>query len=116
MRKTEGTMEYIRIDKESPKGTAALSSDVFKNIVQIEVSRNEDVIPAKKENDYVTSKLADQQLTLNLLLKLRLGCNVAEVCGNLQDKIHEDILWMTGVDCKDINLDIVGFVTDKNEK
>ena len=105
--------EYFMLAKDADN-KAGLSADVFKNIAQTAVERNADVTAAKKESEFVSCKFVEGEVILNLAIKLRLGCNVVNVCNALQAKIYEDIWAMTGLACKNIHLDIVGFTT--NEK
>ena len=46
---------------------------------------------------------------------MKLGSNVVEECEKMQQKIHDDILEMTDVECKDIRLDVVGFIFDEKK-
>ena len=43
----------------------------------------------------------------------RNGVDVVKVCSKLQSTVHEAIEGMTGIDCKNINIDIQGFKTEK---
>ena len=107
-------MENININLDSNIGSAVLSDDVFKNIAQIVTDKTAEVFPAKKESDYISCKIDDNKnVNLTLCLKLKQGSDVVMVCSQLQHKIHESILEMTGFDCSDINLDIQGFVSEK---
>ena len=107
-------MESVNINLESTMGSAILGADVFKNIAQIVSGKIEGVYPAKKESDFVVCKIKDaENIKLTLYIRLRQGIDVAKTCSDLQRKVHEDILDMTGIDSKDINLDIQGFVSEK---
>lgn len=106
-------METIKINLESKNGPVILSSDVFKNIAQIASDKIEGVYPSKKENDFVVCKVVEEAIKLTLYIKLKQGIDVAKTCSQLQRKIHEDILDMTGIDCNEIDLDIQGFVSEK---
>jgi len=107
-------MEYINIDNKENRGDVALSTQVLKDIAAIALARCEDAYPAKKESDSIVCKYVKDELSLALNLKLKYGCAVTDVCSKLQEKIHDDILQMTGIDDYKITLDIVGFVSEKN--
>lgn len=106
-------MESLNINLDSKMGQVILNSDVFKNIAQIASTKIEGIFPSKKENDFISCKISEDNVKLTLFIKLKQGIDVAKVCSQLQRKIHEDILDMTGIDCTDINLDIQGFVSEK---
>lgn len=106
-------MEAKNINIEAKNGKVILSSDVFKNIAQIASNKVSGIFPAKKEDDFVSCKLNNDNVKLTIFIKLKQGSDVSKVCSQLQNKIHEDILDMTGIDCNEINLDIQGFTSDK---
>lgn len=102
--------DYIYISSDNDK--AALRGDVFNNIAQIIINNLEDVFLAKKTTEAITCKINNDSIDLNLIIKLRLGCNVNSVCSLLQKKVYDDIYVMTGLKCQNIHLDIVGFVAE----
>ena len=109
-------MEYISIEnKDLVNGKASFSTDVFADIAAVALKKTKGVIPAKK--DAVTIGYKDKQLSITVAVKMLLGADVVKVCETLQNRIHDNFMEMTGVDCQDISLDVLGFYTkDKSEK
>jgi|GEM_PF-3524889 len=108
-------MEYLHINTENSGGEILLGLNVVEAIVRKVVNETADVYPAKKDNEYVTCKVMGDNLSISIALRLRLGCNLNKVFGHLQNQIHDDLLAMTGVDCRDIMLDVVAFVSEKEK-
>ena len=50
---------------------------------------------------------------LKMSVRIKNGVDVVKVCSKLQSTVHEAIEGMTGIDCKNINIDIQGFKTEK---
>ena len=72
----------------------------------------DEVYPYKKENNCVCS-FKDDELRVTVLIKVKQGCDVVKKCNLLQSKIKEAIAGMTGIECKSVDIDIQGFVTEK---
>ena len=105
-------MVNYNINHETQLGSIHLSDDVFKDIAKLAMSKIPGVYPGKKEADSVACKTLDNDIKLTLYIKLGQGKDVTGTCTKLQRKVHEDIVDMTGIDCKVINLDIVGFISE----
>ncbi|MDO4198010.1 MAG: Asp23/Gls24 family envelope stress response protein [Erysipelotrichaceae bacterium] len=96
---------------ENEKGNYTISPKVFKDIAQISLDNNPDVCPGKKD-DYIGIKFDDNDnLTVNVSLRLKQGCDVIKTCSRLQDNIKDNLNLMAGVECANINIDIQGFTS-----
>ena len=45
-----------------------------------------------------------------------MGVDIVKLCSKVQDEVKENILIMTGVECKKINIDIQGFEKEPSKK
>ena len=94
---------------ENKYGSYILSPKVFKDIAEIAINDVKNIAPAKKE-DFVVCKVGKNKIELTISVRIKQGVDVVETCGKLQETINENLLLMTGVECEDINIDIVGFI------
>ena len=91
-------------------GTYTISEKAFKDIAAIACSNVKDVYPVKKDNEYVECKLnksGDPVFTLSVRVKQ--GVDIVSLCKKIQSEVNETVLLMTGIDCKNIDIDIQGF-------
>jgi len=96
-------------------GSYVIEAKAFKDIAQIACKNVKNVYPAKEE--FVTCKYSKKTgLEFVVSIKIKPGIDVVETCKEVQDVINENVLLMTGVDCENINIDIVGFVKEENKK
>ena len=98
--------------KKNDIGTYVISEKAFKDIAAIACSNIKNVYPTKKDNDFVDCKLSkSKEPTIKVSVRVKQGVDIVKVCNKIQDEIMENILLMTGIECKKINIDVQGFVT-----
>ena len=98
--------------KKNDIGTYVISEKAFKDIAAIACSNIKNVYPTKKDNDFVDCKLSKaKEPTIKVSVRVKQGVDIVKVCNKIQDEIMENILLMTGIECKKINIDVQGFVT-----
>lgn len=99
---------------KSEIGDYRIETNAFKDIAKIAAQKAKNVGVAKK-GEYVACKIAKNgDMTMTVSIRVRQGCDVVKTCSDLQDTIFENILMMTGVECKNINIDIQGFYQKTN--
>lgn len=106
-------VEYLKINSDEELGQAKMSLDSFKDIATASVIKIKGVVVPKKASDIVDVKIKDDEVVLSLSLKLMQGIDIAKTCSDIQNSIFTAILEMTNVKCKAINIDITGFVLEK---
>ena len=96
-------------------GTYKIQNNAFKDIAAIAANKIKNIYPVgKKDNDFVACKIDKNNImTITLSLRVKQGIDVVKLCNEIQDSVHDNILLMTGVDCQNINIDILGFEKDK---
>lgn len=101
----------------SEKGKYIIQNKAFKDIAQAACLKVKNVLPAKKENDFVDVSVdKDNVMTINIAIRIKQGVDLNKTCMNLQEEINDNILLMSGVDCKNINIDIQGFIPENKKK
>ena len=100
--------------KNNEIGTLTISEKAFADIAAIACSNVKNIYPTKKDSDYVEVKLnKDNKPTFKISIRVKQGIDIVKTCNKLQDEIRENVLLMTGVDCKKIDIDIQGFEGNK---
>lgn len=98
--------------KNKGLGNYVISEKAFKEIATIACTNIKNVFPYKKDKDIAECKLnKNKELTVNLSIRVKKGIDIVKLCTKIQDEVKENILLMTGVDCKKVNIDIKGFET-----
>lgn len=100
---------------KNENGSYVIEVKAFKDIAQIACKSVKNVTGAK--DDFVSCKYNKKTgLQLMVTVKIKQGVDVVETCKEIQDSINENILLMTGVNCENINIDIVGFIKEEAKK
>ncbi len=93
-------------------GSIEVSNKAINDIANICVENTKGIYPNKKEGTSVCS-FKDDELKVNVSIKVLQGIDVVKTCNNLQSKIKMAIGEMTGLEAKSIDIDIQGFVSEK---
>lgn len=95
-------------------GTYIISEKAFKDIAAIACSSVKHVYPTKKDNDFVECKISKAgEPVFTISIRVKQGVDIVKLCNRLQDEIKEAVLLMSGIECKQIDIDIQGFETAK---
>ena len=91
-------------------GNCIVSEKAFSDIASIACSNIKNVYPYRKDRDFVECKFnKNNELTVDLSVRVKKGIDIVKLCTKIQDEVKENILLMTGVECKKVNIDIKGF-------
>ena len=107
-------IEYIRLQGDSDNGLAMMSLDSIRDIVYFAVSKVKGIVLPKKPLDLVDLKVKEDKLSVNLNVKLLQNLDIAKTCETIQENVYRTVLEMTNIKCEDINIDICGFISDKD--
>lgn len=105
--------EYIALrTSEYLPGELALSTIVIEQITKIAVSEVENVELVERTTlrTPILCKVVDNNLILQINLKIKYNSNINDVCLNVQNRVNKALLQMTALRCKDIDIKIVGFI------
>ena len=105
--------EYIGFKNlEHLPGHFAISTSVIESIASIAVKEIENVelIDKTTLKNPVVVKVVENDLYLQISLRIRYSSNINDVCLNVQNKISQALLQMTAIRCKEIDIKIVGFI------
>lgn len=91
-------------------GSIEISQKAYEDMVMIAIKGVKGVAPSKKDTNKIECTFKNDELKLHIEVKMKSGIDVVKTSNKLQNKIHEIILEMTGIDCKNIDVEVVGFV------
>ncbi len=94
-------------------GNINVSKNALNDIANLACLKVEGVYPVKKDSNVATCVYKDDELKVSLSIKVKQGVDVMKVSNKVQSKVFEAIGEMTGLDCKTVDVEIEGFVTDK---
>lgn len=96
--------------KDKDIGIYEIAPKAFEDIASLACEGVKNVYPVKKDKNYAEAKIGkNDELSILLTVKVKQGVDIVKLCNKLQDEVAENILLMTGVECKKINIDIQGF-------
>ncbi len=103
--------EYILLKEKSDSGIIALNKSVFESIVEISKDEVEGLskIPHTRFSRPVSIKIVNNKLHISVDVNLKYGASVGVVSKNLQTKIYDNILQMTGLKPSDISINVISF-------
>ena len=103
--------DYVLIEKNEENGMIAINKSVFESIANISIDDIENVVAIKQGrfNKPVTVKIEKGQLYVSVDVKVKYGANVNATAELLQNKIYENILFMTGFKASDVAVNVEGF-------
>lgn len=103
--------DYIVVDKKSDQGMIAVNKSVFESIAEISISDIDNALPVKSTrfNNPVSIKIDHGSLMITVDIRVKYGANVNATAELLQNKIYENILFMTGFKADDITVNVEGF-------
>ncbi|MDR1795045.1 MAG: Asp23/Gls24 family envelope stress response protein [Erysipelotrichaceae bacterium] len=105
--------EYIAIkDEKDEMGIVAITRQVFESIAGLSVSE-ESIFELPESTPFyhpVSCKVNHKEFSVSLDVKIRFGSNVVSECSKLQEKIHSAIAQMTDLNCRNIDIRVIGFL------
>lgn len=90
-------------------GSVEISKNAFDDMANIAASKIKG-ITAYKKSGISDCSFKDGDLIVDLNIKIKSGTDINKTSTKLQSKVHEIIEEMTGIDCKKINVNILGFI------
>ena len=103
--------DYVILNDNSENGLIAINKSVIQAIVEISVDDLENTVRVTETrfNHPLAVKIEKNKLFVETDIKVKYGANVAATCELLQNKIYENILFMTGFKASDVTVNVIGF-------
>ncbi len=103
--------DYVMLKGETANGVIAINKSVFQSIAEISIDDVENAIRLKEAafSKPVSVKIEDNKLNVAADIKVKYGASVAATCELVQNKIYENILFMTGFKANNVAINVTGF-------
>ena len=103
--------DYVVLNDNSENGLIAINKSVFQSIVEISIDDLENTVRVSESrfSHPLLVKIEKNKLFVETDIKVKYGANVAATCELLQNKIYENILFMTGFKTSDVTVNVIGF-------
>lgn len=103
--------DYIVLDKKNENGLIAINKSVFESIAEISISDIDNALPIKgtRFNKPVNIRIDNGVLSITADIRVKYGANVNATAELLQNKIYENILFMTGFKADNVTVNVDGF-------
>lgn len=95
-------------------GKFIIEPKAIKDIVEIVCEQIENIKKAKKDDFAQISIDKQNNININIAIKVKQGIDLLKTCNLLQSTIKEHIYLMTSLECNNINIDIQGFILDND--
>ena len=107
--------DYVVLNEKQDNGIIAINKSVFRSIAEISIDDIENAvkIPETRFASPISVKIAENKLHISADIKVKFGANVAATCELVQNKIYENILFMTGFKASDVTINVIGFDIEK---
>ncbi len=103
--------EYVVLNEKVELGRIAINKSVIQSISEISIAdiENASLAPVTRFSKPVTIRIEDNKLTVEADIEVKYGANASVTSELVQNKIYENILFMTGFKANDISINVVGF-------
>ena len=103
--------DYIVLDDQNENGMIAINKSVFKAIAEISIDEIEEEfqVPNSRFTKPLNIKIENNRLNIEADVKLKYGANVEQTCELVQNRIYENILFMTGFKANNVTVNVSGF-------
>jgi uncharacterized alkaline shock family protein YloU len=100
--------DFIKLTHPEQLGFTSIKKEVFNSIAFIACQEEKHAVCEK--NSSVSSKINDNQLIVKIDVKIQYGQNVSDVSTSIQSKVTQSIEQMTGLLCRNVDVNVIGFV------
>ena len=102
--------DYVKLNDDG-NGLIAMNKSVFESIASISIDEIENAVKLTETrfSSPLTVKIEKNKLYVTTDIKVRYGANVNATCELVQNKIYENILYMTGFKVSEVTVNVKGF-------
>lgn len=103
--------DYVKLDNDQEYGMIAINKSVFESIAEISIDEIENAVKLKNSrfSHPISVRIDKGQLNITAEIKVRYGASVNATAELLQNKIYENIMFMTGYKAADVTVNVEGF-------
>lgn len=106
--------DYIVVNEQNDLGLIAINKNVFKSICEISIADIENAVALEESrfNKPVKIRIEKNQLYVDLMINIKYGANVNATCELVQQKVYENIVFMTGFKPCQVTVTVNNFEID----
>jgi uncharacterized alkaline shock family protein YloU len=103
--------DYVILNEETENGMIAINKSVFRSIAEISIDDIENAvrIPETTFTKPLSVIIENNKLNIEADIKVKYGANVSATCELVQNKIYENVLFMTGFKANNVAINVTGF-------
>ena len=104
--------DYVILNSDSNEnGMIAINKSVFQSITEISIDDvdNASRIETTKWSKPISIRIIENKLHISADVKVKYGANVNTTCELVQNKIYENVLFMTGFKASEVAVNVIGF-------
>ena len=103
--------DYVVLNDKGDNGMIAVNKNVFKSIAEMSIDEveNAERISGGRFAKSVVISLEGDTLKVEAYIKVRYGANVSATCELVQNKIYENLTFMTGIKPADVSVNVIDF-------
>lgn len=106
------TQDYIVLKDKTESGMIAVNKSVFQSISEISIHEIENAatIATTAFSKPIQIKIIKNKLHIYADIKVKYGVNVNATCELVQNKIFENVTFMTGFKPSEVAVNVIGFI------
>ena len=103
--------DYVKLNNDIGIGMIAINKSVFQAIADISIDEIENAVrlPETRFSKPLQVKIENNRLHVETSINIKYGANVNQTCELLQNKVYENILFMTGFKANKVTVNVSGF-------
>lgn len=103
--------DYIVLNNRKESGMIAINKSVFQSISEISIDdvENASKIASTAFSKPIQIKIIKNKLHILADIKVKYGANVNATCELVQNKIYENVEFMTGYKPSEVTVNVIGF-------
>ncbi len=104
--------DYVILNSDSNEnGLIAINKSVFQSIAEISIDDidNANRVDSTTWSKPISIRIIENKLHIYADVKVKYGANVNTTCELVQNKIYENVLFMTGFRASEIAVNVIGF-------
>lgn len=103
--------DYIVLNEQSENGMIAINKSVFQSIAEISIDDVENAVRLNESRFVKPLQLKIEKNKLHIIadIKIKYGANVNQTSELVQNKIYENVLFMTGYKANEVTVNVTGF-------
>lgn len=103
--------DYVKLEENNGYGMIAMNKSVFQSIAEISINDIENAVRIQETRfaKPLQVRIEKNRLYVDADIKIKYGAGVESTGELVQNKIYENILFMTGFKASEVTVNVIGF-------